>query len=474
MAEASFEAAESTVETNHWRTLLTLARHVWPASRWDLRVRVVLALICLAGAKLINVTVPFFYKNAVDALSSDIALITVPVAMIVAFGGGRVMTQGFGELRDFLFARVGHHAQRSMALATFQHLHNLSLAFHLERQTGGLSRVIERAIKGVQFVLSFMLFNILPTLLEILLVTGILLRLYGWPIALVTVLTISGYIATTMAITNWRLAFRRRMNSSDSEANTKAIDSLLNYEVVKYFGNEAHEHRRYDKALASYEEAAVRSQSSLTALNMIQGSIIGIGLITVLILAAREVAAGAMTVGDFVLVNTYLIQLYIPLNFLGFVYREVKQSLVDMDKMFELLRVGADIQDAPEATALQVGGGTVEFDNVQFGYGPRRTVLKGISFTVPAGRMVGGGAATHGARAAGLLRTPTPTAPTPPVAVPTPAPAAMLGVAHGARVATKLASLTAAVTPPTPPAVPAPAPVAAREFALESSSSAPS
>jgi len=349
----------------------------------------VVALCLLAAAKFANVYVPFLYKAAIDALSlENIALIVVPVGAIVGYGLARVLAQAFGELRDAVFIKVGQNAIRSVALQTFEQLHRLALRFHLERQTGGLSRSIERGTKGIQFLLTFSLFNILPTLFEILLVVGILLYNYTPWFGLLTLLTISGYIAFTLAITEWRTKFRRQMNDMDNEANTKAIDSLLNYETVKYFGNEGHEAERYDASLARYEQAAIRSQTTLSYLNIGQGVIVSAGLIAVMLLAAQQVKAGVMTLGDFVLINTFLIQLYLPLNFLGFVYREIKQSLVDMEEMFKLLRVNAEIVDRPGAKALEPNGGEVEFTDVDFSYEADRGILQGVSFRVPAGRTV--------------------------------------------------------------------------------------
>lgn len=390
MASKAFDATQEGIAEgrSHLQTARNLARHLWPQGRADLKTRVFMAMACLAAAKVIGVYTPFLYKRAVDALTPGQQLLMVPVALVVAYGVARVFSQAFGELRDFLFARVSQHAQRTVGLSTFRHLHALSLAFHLERQTGGLSRVIERGVKGIQFVLSFMLFNILPTLLEIALVTGILAWHFGWLYASVTFVTVILYIIFSIAVTNWRLKYRRLMNQQDADANNKAVDSLLNFETVKYFGNEKHEFERYDVALAGYEREAVRSQTTLSLLNIGQGLIIGTGLIAIMWMAADGVAAGKMTVGDFVLVNTYLIQLFMPLNFLGFVYREMKQGLVDMDKMFELTAVHPAIQDTNGAPELTVSGGEVEFENVTFAYHPERPILKGVSFRVPPGKTV--------------------------------------------------------------------------------------
>jgi ATP-binding cassette, subfamily B, heavy metal transporter len=368
-------------------TLRTLLPYLWPPEL-GLRVRVVGAMVFLFAAKAINVYIPILYKHAVDALTPGHAAIAVPVGLVLAYGGARVLNQTFGELRDACFINVGQRAIRRIALVVFRHLHGLALRFHLDRQTGGLSRSIERGTKGIEFLLNFMLFNILPTLLEIALVCGMLWRLYDWRFAAVTFATIAIYIAFTLGITNWRMKFRRAMNETDQEANTKAVDSLLNYETVKYFGNEAHEAARFDQSLQRYEQAAVASKTTLSLLNIGQGFIIASGLTGIMLMAAYGVVAGQMKVGDFVLVNTYLIQLYLPLNFLGFVYREMKQSLIDMDAMFTLLEQQLEVADRPGAPALAVNGGEVVFDDVHFGYGPDRPILKGISFTVQAGRTV--------------------------------------------------------------------------------------
>ena len=371
-----------------WRTIRTLLPYLWPRDAVGLRVRVVVAVALLALAKVVNVYVPMLYKQSVDALTGTPDLIKVPVALLVAYGLARVSAQVFGEVRDAIFVRVAQRAIRNVGLQTFRHLHALALRFHLDRQTGGLSRAIERGTKGIEFLLNFLLFNIVPTLVEVLLVCGVLWVLYDARFALVTFATIAVYIAFTLTFTEWRSKYRRAMNDTDSEANTKAIDSLLNYETVKYFGNEEHEARRFDSALQRYEQAAVKSKVTLSMLNTGQGGIIALGLIAVMVMAGQGVAAGKMTVGDFVLVNSYLIQLYMPLNFLGFVYREIKQSLIDMEQMFALLRQNAEVTDDPHAPPLAVNGATVTFEDVHFGYNPDRPILKGVSFTVPAGKTV--------------------------------------------------------------------------------------
>jgi ATP-binding cassette subfamily B protein len=374
-------------------TARSLLPYLWPAGRRGMRARVALALFCLLLSKLANVVVPVLYKQAVDALAPGgggavPAMIAVPVGVILAYGLARIMAQGFGELRDALFAKVSARAVRQVALEVFRHLHALSLRFHLERQTGGLTRSIERGNRAIETLLRFMLFNILPTLLEIALVATILWRLFDLWFTVVTLATVFGYIAYTLGVTEWRIKFRRQMNETDSKANTRAIDSLLNFETVKYFGNEDHEARRYDEALESYERASVLSQTSLSLLNVGQGAIIALGLALVMYLAGRGIAQGTMTLGDFVLVNTYLIQLYQPLNFFGFVYREVKQALVDIEIMFQLLTVDREVADRPGAAPLALRGGEIVFENVTFAYDPRRPILQGVSFRVEAGRTV--------------------------------------------------------------------------------------
>jgi ABC-type transport system involved in Fe-S cluster assembly fused permease/ATPase subunit len=370
------------------RALKSLAPYLWPRDSFGLRVRVVLALLFLLAGKLVNICVPFLYKQAVDALSPAKVVIAVPVALIIAYGLARVMSQGFNELRNAVFAKVSQRAIRRMALSAFRHIHALSLRFHLERRTGGLSRAVERGTAGIDFLLSFMLFNVLPTLFEILLVCGILWRLFNWTFAAVTFTTIIVYIAFTFSITDWRVRFRREMNERNTESNTKAVDSLLNYETVKYFANEEHEARRYDSALQAYERAAVKSETTLTLLNLGQGTVIASGLVAVMILAGEGVAATEMTVGDFVLVNAYLIQLYTPLNFLGMVYRNIKQSLTDLEQMTALLAVEPEIVDRPDAMELTIRMGAVAFCGVYFRYDPRRPILSDVDFHVTPGATV--------------------------------------------------------------------------------------
>ncbi|HLB80747.1 MAG TPA: ABC transporter ATP-binding protein/permease [Dongiaceae bacterium] len=370
-----------------WAALRALLPNLWPPGEIELRARVVIAVALLVAAKAANVYVPILFKGMVDALSpvAGIALV-VPVGLLLAYGLARVLALAFAELRDGVFAKVAQRAIRRVALATFSHLHRLSLRFHLDRQTGGLSRAIERGAEGIEFLLFFTLFNVVPTLVEILLVCGILWALYDVRFAAVTFVTIAGYIWYTLAVTEWRIKFRRRMNEADSEANTKAIDSLLNYETVKYFNNEEHEARRYDRALQGYEKAAVQTKTSLSLLNVGQGAIIAAGVTAIMAMAAQGIVGGGMTIGDFVLVNAYLIQLYLPLNFLGTVYREIRQALIDLEAMIALLRETVEVEDRPGAPPLRVTRGALAFEDVDFGYDPRRPILAGVSFTVAPGR----------------------------------------------------------------------------------------
>jgi ATP-binding cassette, subfamily B, heavy metal transporter len=370
------------------RALRGLLPYLWPHDALELRLRVVAALALLVGAKMVNIAVPFLYKHAVDTLSGKYGLVTVPVMLILAYGAARVCTQGFNELRDAVFAKVEQRAIRRLALSTFRHLHSLSLRFHLDRRTGGLARAVGRGTQAIDFLLTFILFNIVPTVIEILIVCGILWRLYDWQFAAVTFATITVYVGFTFGMTDWRVRFRQEMNTRDTEASTNAVDSLINYETVKYFANEEHEARRYDRSLQAYERAAVRSETTLALLNVGQGIIIACGLIGVMLLAALGVADQRMTVGDFVLVNTYLIQLYLPLNFLGMVYRNIKQSLVDLEQMLTLLKEAPEIVDRPGAPALAVRQGAVAFRRVDFRYDPRRPILQDIDFTIKPGETV--------------------------------------------------------------------------------------
>jgi ATP-binding cassette subfamily B protein len=368
-----------------------IAPHLWPVGEPMLRLRVVGALLLLAAAKAANVLVPIAYARAVDALAPQSgagAVIAVPIALLVGYGLLRVMSSALGELRNAVFSKVQARAGRRVALDVFRHLHALSMRFHMDRATGGLSRVIERGVRGIATSLNFLLFNIIPTIVEILFVSVILWWMFAASFALTMLGTIVAYVAFTLIFTNWRLRFRRQMNQTDEEANTKAVDSLLNYETVKYFGNEAHESRRYDESMTRYESAYVKSETTLNMLNAGQATIMAVGLTITMLLAGRGIADGSMSIGDLVMVNTYLIQLYQPLNILGFAYREIKQGLTDMEQMFALLDVPAEVRDAPGAVPLALGAGEIRFEDVRFGYRPDREILKGVSFTVPPGRML--------------------------------------------------------------------------------------
>ena len=378
-------------------TIRSLLPYLWPRDAFALRVRVIVSLILLALAKVTTVAVPVILKYAVDALtapvpgkdiSTETIIIAVPVGLLIAYGVARVLSLAFKELQGAVFAKVAERAIRKAGVKTFRHIHDLALRFHLDRRTGGLSRAIERGTKGIEYVLRMMLFNIVPTMVEILMVLGLLWGLFDQWFAFVTAATIAGYVVWTLIITEWRIKFRRTMNDSDSEAHTKAIDSLINYETVKYFGNEEHEAHRFDQAMESYESAAVTAKTTLSILNTGQGAIIATGATIIMIMAGHGVTDGTMTVGDFVLVNTYLLQLYIPLSFLGSSYREIKHSLIDMEQMFALLDEAAEVTDPPGAPALSIKGAEVEFRDVSFSYTPERPILKNVSFTVPAGKSV--------------------------------------------------------------------------------------
>ncbi|HVC53065.1 MAG TPA: ABC transporter ATP-binding protein/permease [Stellaceae bacterium] len=371
------------------RAFKAVLPYLWPRHALELRVRVVAAVLALFAGKLVNIGVPLLYKHAVDRLNgAGGAAVAVPVMLVVAYGVSRVMAQGFGELRDAVFAKVEQRAVRRVALSAFRHLHALSLRFHLERRTGGLARSVGRGVQAINFLLSFILFNVVPTLIEILVVCVVLWRLYNWTFAAVTFATIAAYIAFTFAVTDWRVRFRREMNERDTEANSKSVDAFLNFETVKYFANEEHEVERYDLSLYGYERAAVKSETTLALLNVGQGAIIGCGLVGIMLLAAEGVAAGRMTVGDFVLVNAYLVQLYMPLNFLGMVYRNIKQSLADLEQLMRLMAIPPDIVDRPGAAELVVARGAVAFHAVDFRYDPRRPILNAVDFRVPPGATV--------------------------------------------------------------------------------------
>lgn len=376
-------ASSAPAPRGDWNVIRTLLPYLM-----EFKGRVVLALVLLILAKLANVAVPMLLKETVDALSQPKAMLLVPVSLVVGYGLLRLFSTLFGELRDAVFAKVTQRAIRRVALKLFVHLHGLSLRFHLERQTGGVSRDIERGTKGISFLLNFMLFSILPTLLEIGLVAGILFYKYNAWFAIITFITLIVYIVFTLVITEWRMIFRRTMNDMDSKANTRAIDSLLNYETVKYFGNEDYEARRYDEHMSKWETSAVKNQTSLATLNSGQSAIIAIGMTALMLLAADGVVKGELTIGDLVLINVFMLQLYMPLHFLGFVYREIKHSLVDMEKMFRLLDENREIQDAPDAVALKIDRAAVHFEKVCFGYENNRQILFDISFEIPSGHTV--------------------------------------------------------------------------------------
>jgi ATP-binding cassette subfamily B protein len=355
---------------------------------WEYRWRVLVALACLITAKLANVSVPLVLKEVVDALDPGRAVIAVPFALLIAYGLLRLSTTLFAELRDAVFVRVTQRAIRRLALTVFRHLHSLSLRFHLERQTGGVSRDIERGTNGVSTLLSYLLFSIVPVILEFGLVAAVLFAKFDWRFVAVTFAAVALYLAYTFAISEWRIDIRRRANELDSRANTRAIDSLLNYETVKYFNNEEYEARRYDENLRSYEQAAVTSETSLGLLNIGQSLIIAAAVTVLMVLAGEGVAAGSLSLGDLVLINALLIQLYIPLNFLGMVYREIKQALIDMDRMFRLLDENREIEDRPGAGPLPQGGAMIRFDRVNFSYDGKRQILRDLSFEVPTGGKV--------------------------------------------------------------------------------------
>ena len=374
----------SRSRSRDWATIRTLLPYLW-----EYRSRVVLAMLCLIGAKLANVGVPLVLKSIVDGLSVKEQVLALPIALLVAYGFLRLSTTVFTELRELLFSRVTQRAVRKIALQVFRHLHALSLRFHLARHTGGLTRDIERGTRGISTLISFALFSIFPTLIEIALVTGILLIKYEWIFVGITFGTLIVYIGYTIGITEWRTNHRRTMNELDSKANTRAVDSLLNYETVKYFGNENYEAHRYDESIQRYERAAIKSQSSLSVLNIGQSTIIAIGVALIMWQATAGVVDGRLTIGDLVLVNAFMIQLYIPLNFLGVVYREIKQSIADMERLFALIHENAEVRDAPGAKPLDAGTGrnlAVAFEHVDFSYEPDRQILFDVDFAIPPGQ----------------------------------------------------------------------------------------
>ena len=384
-----------------WRALRSLWPYMWPSDRVDLKLRVGVAILALIVAKVVTVLIPYTYKWATDALTVDEfgaaevaqnagemswpAFVVAPVMLVIAYGVGRVVMMGFNQLRDALFARVGQHAVRQLARRTFVHIHALSLRYHLQRRTGGLSRIIERGVKGIETLVRFTILNSLPTVIEFALVAVVVAYQFSFSYVGVIAAVVVLYVWFTVRASQWRIAIRREMNDSDTDANSKAIDSLINYETVKYFNNEQMETDRFDRSMARYEGAAIKTWTSLAWLNMGQTVIFTIGLTVLMILSARAVMAGEQTLGDFVMVNALLMQLSIPLNFIGFVYREIKQALADIETMFSVLSIPAEVKDAPGAKSLDVREGRVCFEDVTFHYDPDRPILHGVSFDVPAG-----------------------------------------------------------------------------------------
>ena len=386
---SSGEPSPVTKPASGWPTIRTLLPYLL-----EYKGRVALALIFLVAAKLANVGVPLIMKEIVDGLGITLSgggeklAFGVIAGLLLAYGAARLSTTIFTELREFVFAKVTQSAVRRIALEVFRHLHSLSLRFHLNRQTGGMTRDIERGSRGVSSLVSYTLYSILPTLVEIALVLSILAWKYDKWFVIITLVALAAYIVWSVAVTEWRTGFRRAMNDLDSKANVRAIDSLLNYETVKYFGNEEYEAKRYDQSMARWEEAAVKSQTSLSLLNTGQSAIIAIAVTAIMWRATVGVANGSMTLGDLVLVNAFMIQLYIPLNFLGVLYREIKQSLADMERMFILLRENREVADKSSAPALAIGGAAIRFEHVDFSYEPNRQILFDVDFEVPAGRTV--------------------------------------------------------------------------------------
>ncbi|NNU81873.1 ABC transporter ATP-binding protein/permease [Halovulum dunhuangense] len=377
------------------RTIRKVGPYLWPAGEWGLRARVVVAVLALVLGKVATVAIPAFFGYTVDSLAPEDAaqdtgflLITSSVGLVLAYGAMRLASVGFNQLRDAVFARVGQRALRKLALETFRHIHALSLRYHITRKTGGLSRIIERGVKGVDFLLRFLLFSIGPLVLELTLVCAIFAFAFGTAYVLVVVLTIALYVWFTFAVTEWRVKIRRKMNEEDTNANQKAIDSLLNFETVKYFGAEAREAARYDVSMQGYEKMAVMTSVSLAGLNFGQSLLITAGLVAVMVLGALAVQDGSFSVGQFVMINAYMVQITMPLNFLGSVYREIRQSLVDMGEMFDLLEVPPEVEDRPGARPLKVSGGRIAFEGVQFGYDRDRQILHGLDLVVEAGQTV--------------------------------------------------------------------------------------
>lgn len=395
MTQSKNSKTVSADSGNTLRTILNLWPYMWPSDRPDLKLRVLWAVLYLVLSKLVLISVPYFFKYATNALNINYtppswlpALFAAPVMMVLAYNVARILQAGLNQLRDALFATVGQHAVRRLAYQTFVHMHELSLRFHLERRTGGLSRVIERGTKGIEAIVRFSILNTAPTILEFALTAIVFYISYGWHYMGVVAITVGVYTWFTIKASNWRISIRRQMNESDTEANTRAIDSLLNYETVKYFGNEELEAKRFDSSMARYEKAAIKTWISLGWLNFGQAVIFGVGMAVMMLMSAREVVNGTQTLGDFVFINALLMQLSIPLNFIGSIYREVRQGLTDIEAMFDLLDVKQEITDAPDAKALVVDKGEIRFNHVEFSYDKNRQILKDIDFFIPAGKTV--------------------------------------------------------------------------------------
>ena len=385
----------SADSSNPMDTLVNLWPYMWPSDRLDLKMRVVWATVFLVISKFVLILVPYFFKWATDALNGKLDMVGLlptfllgAVVLVVLYNLTRIAQVGLNQLRDALFASVGQYAVRQLAYRTFVHMHQLSLRFHLERKTGGLSRIIERGTKGIETIVRFTILNSIPTLIEFLLTAAIFWWSYGFSYLAITAFTVWAYIWFTIRASDWRIGIRRAMNDSDTDANTKAIDSLLNFETVKYFGNEEMEAKRFDQSMERYEKSATQVWTSLGWLNFGQGVIFGVGTAVIMVMSALAVQSGQQTIGDFVFVNALLMQLAMPLNFIGFVYREIRQGLTDIEQMFDLLEVEAEVVDCPEATPLVIGQGAIAFKDVHFHYDPERPILKGISFEVPAGKTV--------------------------------------------------------------------------------------
>ena len=378
-------------QTTVQRTIRLLVPFLWPKNKKSIKIRVSLAVLCLLFAKVANVGTPPILGYAVDSLtelSQGINIyMLIPLALIISYGIARVAALAFGELRNAIFSKVAQNAITQLTLSTFKHLHSLSLQFHLGRQTGALSKFIDRGTKGVNFLLTYVLFNVIPTIIEIFLVAGILAFVYGWKYALVTLITIGLYITVTFTVTQWRLQFRRRMNAADNAVSTKLIDSLLNFETVKYFNNEEHEYKRLDESLQEYEKESINNQYSLSYLNIAQTFVIMTGITIMLVMSAFDIRAGSLTIGGFVVINAYMLQLYQPLNFFGTVYREIRQSLTDMENLFSLWEEKPNLIDSDQSASIKKQA-SIRFENVSFDYDERRTIIENISFEVPNGKKV--------------------------------------------------------------------------------------